>query len=67
MSEVLMKALIYRQIGSWRQVVPETVDAVRALAGGVKDGAISIALADRALGSDATSWCECRSRTCQVD
>jgi glyceraldehyde-3-phosphate dehydrogenase (NAD(P)) len=31
-------------------VVPETVDAVRALAGRVEDGATSIALTDRALG-----------------
>jgi glyceraldehyde-3-phosphate dehydrogenase (NAD(P)) len=31
-------------------VVPETIDAVRALAGHVKDGAESIALTDRALG-----------------
>ena len=31
-------------------VVPETVDAVRALAGRVEDGAASIALTDRALG-----------------
>jgi glyceraldehyde-3-phosphate dehydrogenase (NAD(P)) len=31
-------------------VVPETIDAVRALAGHVKDGAESIAVTDRALG-----------------
>jgi glyceraldehyde-3-phosphate dehydrogenase (NAD(P)) len=31
-------------------VVPETIDAVRALAGHVKDGPTSIALTDRSLG-----------------
>ena len=44
------EAIYTYQVFNEAVVVPESVDAIRALAGTVKDGATSIALTDKALG-----------------
>jgi glyceraldehyde-3-phosphate dehydrogenase (NAD(P)) len=38
------------QVNNQAIVVPETVDAIRALTGAVQDGCASIAMTDKALG-----------------